>query len=245
MHRSIPRIVILGDGLLGSELHKQTGWDIVSRKENSFDITQPDTFFSHFIDIFDGVAASRKYNVIVNCIANTNTYSTNKEEHWEVNYKGVANLVDFCNKWNIKLIHISTDYVYTNSIKEASENDVPIHGNNWYSYTKLLGDAYIELKSNNYLICRGTHKLKPFPYDKAWIDQTGNFDYVDIISKLIFQLIQSDSTGVFNIGTHIKSMFELASQTTPVKVAFRTPEVPGNTTMNLNKLNNALKVTNK
>ena len=34
---------------------------------------------------------------------------------------------------------------------EASENDIPIHGNNWYSYTKLLADAYIELKSKNYL----------------------------------------------------------------------------------------------
>ena len=111
--------------------------------------------------------------------------------------------------------------------------------------TSIVEEVIYELKSNNYLICRGTHKLKPFPYDKAWIDQTGNFDYVDTISKLIFQLIQSDSTGVFNIGTHVKSMFELASQTTPVEVAFRTPEVPRNTTMNLNKLNNALKGTNK
>jgi len=244
MHRSIPRIVILGDGLLGSEIHKQTGWDIISRTKNKFDIIQPDIFANYFIDLFDGMIATKKYDVIVNCVANTNTYATNKEEHWNVNYKGVANLVDFCNKWDIKLVHISTDYVYTNSIKEASEDDVPIHGNNWYSYTKLLGDAYIELKSNNYLICRGTHKLKPFPYDKAWIDQVGNFDYVDITSGLIIKLIQSDSTGIYNVGTHIKSIFELASQTTQVKIAFRNPEVPGNTTMNINKLNNALKGIN-
>ena len=164
-----------------------------------------------------------------------------------VTWTGFAfvDLVDFCNKWDIKLVHISTDYVYTNSINEVSENDIPIHGNNWYSYTKLLGDAYIELKLNDYLICRGTHKPKPFPYEKAWIDQTGNFDYVDVISGLIVQLIQSDSIGIFNIGTNIKSIFELASQTTPVKVAFRPSEVPGNTTMNVNKLNNAFKGINK
>ena len=244
MHRSIPRIIILGNGLLGSEIHKQTGWDIISRKENGFDITQPDMFMSYFIDLFDGVAASKKYDVIVNCIANTNTYSLNKEEHWNVNYKGVANLVDFCNKWGIKLVHVSTDYVYTNSINEASENDIPIHDNNWYSYTKLLGDAYIELKSSNYLVCRGTHKPKPFPYDKAWIDQIGNFDYVDVMSNLIIQLIQSDSIGMFNIGTQIKSIFKLASETTSVKVAFRPSETPGNTTMNKNKLNEALKGIN-
>ena len=225
---------ILGNGLLGSEIHKQTGWDIISRKENGFD----------FRDLSSYENLLKDYDVIVNCIANTNTYSPNKEEHWDINYKGVADLVDFCNKWSIKLVHISTDYVYTNSIKEASENDVPIHGDNWYSYTKLLGDAYIELKSNNYLICRGTHKPKPFPYEKAWTDQVGNFDYVDTISKLIIKLIESNSTGIFNVGTHVKSIFELASQTTTVKVAFRPSEVPGNTTMNLNKLNDAFKGTN-
>jgi len=238
------KVVVLGDGLLGSEIVKQTGWDIISRKKDRFNITQPSTFINYFIDIFEGVIAAKKYDVIVNCIANTNTYSTNKEEHWGVNYKGVADLVDFCNQWNIKLIHISTDYVYTNSIKEASEDDVPIHGNNWYSYTKLLADSYVELKSTNYLICRGTHKPRPFPYDKAWIDQTGNFDYVDVASDLIIKLIQSNSTGIYNVGTHIKSIFELASQTSTVKIAFRNPEVPGNITMNINKLNNALKGIN-
>jgi dTDP-4-dehydrorhamnose reductase len=238
-------IVILGNGLLGSELQKQTGWGIISRKENEFDITQPDMFMSYFIDVIDGVIATKRYDVIINCIANTNTYSNDKEEHWNVNYKGVADLVDFCNLWEIKLVHVSTDYVYTNSIDEASENDIPIHGNNWYSYTKLLGDAYIELKSNNYLICRGTHKPNPFPYEKAWIDQFGNFDYVDIMASLITQLIKNNNSGLFNIGTQIKSIFELASQTTPVKVAFRPSETPGNTTMNINKLTNALKGINK
>lgn len=244
MYRSIPRILILGNGLLGKEIHNQTGWDIISRKENGFDITQPDKFYSYFLDIFDGLAVAKKYDIIINCIANTNTYSNNKEEHWNINYKGVADLVDFCNIWNIKLVHISTDYVYTNSINEASENDIPIHGNNWYSYTKLLADAYIELKSNDYLICRGTHKPNPFPYSKAWIDQTGNFDYVDVMSSLIIQLVKNNNAGLFNIGTQIKSIFELASQTTPVEIAFRTPETPGNTTMNVNKLNDALKGIN-
>ena len=244
MHRSIPRILILGDGLLGKEIHNQTGWDIISRKENGFDITHPDRFTQYFIDTFDGLAAIKKYDILINCIANTNTYSTSKEEHWNINYKGVADLVDFCNMWNIKLVHISTDYVYTNSINEVSENDIPIHGNNWYSYTKLLGDAYIELKSNDYLICRGTHKPNPFPYDKAWIDQIGNFDYVDVMADLIIQLVKNNNIGLFNMGTQTKSIFELASQTTPVKVAFRPSETPGNTTMNVNKLNDALKETN-
>ena len=226
--------LVLGDGLLGSEIIKQTGWDYISRKKDGID----------FCNLSSYENTLKNYDTILNCIANTDTYSTNKEEHWGINYKGVADLVDFCNLWDIKLVHISTDYVYTNSINEASENDIPIHGNNWYSYTKLLGDAYIELKSNNYLICRGTHKPNPFPYYKAWIDQTGNFDYVDVISNFIIQLVKNNNTGLFNIGTKPKTIFELASQTTPVEVAFRTPETPGNTTMNVNKLNDVLKGIN-
>jgi dTDP-4-dehydrorhamnose reductase len=238
-------IVILGNGILGSEIQKQTGWGIISRKENGFDITQPDKFQSYFTEVFDGVIAVNKYNVIVNCIANTDTYSTSKKDHWEVNYRGIANLVDFCNMMNIKLVHISTDYVYTNSKNETSEEGIPIHGDNWYSYTKLLGDAYIELKSKNYLICRGTHKPNPFPYNKAWVDQIGNFDYVDVISNLIINLIKNNSSGIFNIGTEIKSIFELANRTNSVETSLRPPLVPGNTTMDVSKLKNALKNFNQ
>jgi dTDP-4-dehydrorhamnose reductase len=232
-------IVILGDGLLGSELVKQTGWDCISRKKDGFDITKPEIFTKYLIENHNGVVFTSKYDYIVNCIAYTDTYSSNKELNWDINYKGVADLVDFCNKWNIKLIHISTDYVYINSIPEASENDIPIHGNNWYSYTKLLADAYIELKSNNYLICRGTHKPNPFPYDKAWVDQVGNFDYVDVIAKLIIKLVKNKASGIYNVGTNLKSIFNLAEQTN-IKVlpSLKSNNIPANTSMSINKINN-------
>lgn len=238
------KVVILGDGLLGSELQKQTKWDFLSRKHHGFDITNPKSF-NLLLKTFDGVAQEVKYTTIINCIANTNTYSDNKKEHWDVNYKGVADLVDFCNINNIKLVHISTDYVYTNSTNISSEDSIPIHGNNWYSYSKLLGDSYIELKSNNYLICRGTHKPTPFPYNNAWVDQIGNFDYVDVISNLIVQLINNGCVGVFNVGTDIKTMYNLASQTSTPTPLLSPSNVPHNTSMNLNKLKHALKGNNK
>ena len=234
------RIVVLGDGLLGSEVVKQAGWDCISRKKDGFDITQTEKFNDYFIENYHSVAFATKYDCIVNCIAYTNTYSSDKESNWNVNYKGVADLVDFCNKWKIKLVHISTDYVYTNSISEASEDDVPIHGNNWYSYTKLLADAYIELKSNNYLVCRETHKPNPFPYSKAWIDQIGNFDYIDTISSLIIQLIKLEAVGIFNVGTELKSIYELANKTISATPVLKPNNVPSDTSMNLNKLHNTL-----
>ena len=59
-------IVVLGDGLLGSELIKQSGWDYISRKKDNFDLTQPDTFDKYFIQDFPEFGARMlKYNTII------------------------------------------------------------------------------------------------------------------------------------------------------------------------------------
>ena len=229
MYRSVSRIIVLGDGLLGKEIVKQTGWDFISRKKDGFDIRNSKSF------------DFENYDVVVNCIACTNTYSDDKESNWNINYKAVADLVDYCNDKNIKLVHISSDYVYSGSNNNASEIDVPVHSKNWYSYTKLLADAYIELKSKNYLVCRGTHKPNPFPYDTAWINQIGNFDYVDIIASIIIKLVNSNSFGIFNIGTELKSIFDLARKTNEnVKAVLKPYVVPENVSMDISKLKKEL-----
>lgn len=221
-------VLILGDGLLGREIVNQTGCNFISRKKNGFDVNSKFEIGNYI---------SKPYNTIINCIACTNTYSMDKQLHWDTNYAFVAKLIEYCNINSLKLVHISTDYVYANSVDNASENDVPIHFNNWYSYTKLLADALIELQSNNYLICRCTHKPTPFPYETAWVNQVGNFDYVDIIAKLIIELVNKNARGLYNVGTQVKSMYDLASRTKIVNPALKTNYFPENTSMNLNKLN--------
>lgn len=220
--------LILGDGLLGSEIIKQTNWDYISRKKDEFDITK-------------GVFNFENYATIINCIAYTDTYSNSKENNWNINYKAVADLVDYCNQNNKKLIHISTDYVYTNSVSNASEDDIPIHGNNWYSYTKLLADAYIELKCKNYLIIRESHKPHPFPYNNAWINHVGNFDYVNKIASIIILLTKLDINGIINVGTELKTIYDLAKKTKEDVVPSLKPNhVPNDVSINIDKLKNIL-----
>lgn len=216
--------LILGDGLLGSELIKQTGWDFLSRKSHNFNIEN----FENYID--------NSYDVIVNCIANTDTYSDDRDSHWNVNVKFVDRLIEYCNNNNIKLVHISTDYVYTGSETNSSENTVPVHCNTWYGYTKLVSDALVQIRSKKHLVIRCTQKPTPFPYDSAWIDQIGNFDYVDVITELIIKSIRKDLHGLYNLGTETKTMFELASRTSDVGKSFSPINVPKNTSMNINKL---------
>jgi dTDP-4-dehydrorhamnose reductase len=224
--------VILGNGILGKELAKQTGWDILSRSVNGLDLTDITTW-AHLL---------LPYDTIINCIAYTNTYDTNKEKHWDINYKAVVELMDYCNNHNKKLIHISTDYVYTNSLGIPNEDGIPIHQSTYYAYTKLLADGYIELKGKNYLILRGTQKPTPFPYEKAWINQLGNFDYIDVIASLYIKLIEKDAKGLFNVGTEPKSMYHLARKTNPnvESILNEDTKVPLNVIMDVSKLNKFL-----
>jgi len=237
------KIVILGNGLLGTELVKQSRWDIISRKEDGFDITNPSTFdllLECAEDLHLGKAVCKaRYDTVINCIAFTDTYSENKSKHWDVNYKGVADLVKFCNTWNIKLVHISTDYVYANSIGIPSEEDVPVHQATHYAHTKLLADGYVELKANHYLIIRATHKPYSFPYKGAWMDQLGNFDYVNVIAAGIIKSIEKQVEGILNIGTEFKSMFNLARRTNPTVTPIRIKDIkiPLNTQMDVSKFN--------
>ena len=217
------KTLILGDGLLGSELHKLTKWDLASRKLSNLDIDN----LSKLKDLVSG------YNNIVNCIANTDSYSDDKDKHLNTNFRFAVNLSNICNNLNIKLIHISTEFVYANNIQPPTEEDLPLPDKSWYAYSKLLADEYISLTNNNFLICRLLHKPNPFPYDDVW-DVITSGDTVDKISSLIVQLIKEGATGIFNVGTGRKKLSSIA----PGKKVIPKPNhVPFDTSMNLSKLN--------
>lgn len=221
------KVLILGDGILGTELKKQTGWDLVSRKKTGFDIKD--------INLINKL--THKYDVIVNCIANTNTYSKDSLNHYEINLEFVKKLVKSCNQSLTKLIHISTEFVYANNEIPPTEKDIPIPHSSDYAKSKLLADIYIQSNSHNYLICRTLHKDNSIKYKSVWdIKTTG--DFVDKISSLIITLINNNASGLYNVGTGPKNLSDLFPGFRVVK---RPNNVPYDTTMNIDKLNNFLK----
>lgn len=227
------KVLILGDGLLGTEIQKQTGWDYYSRKKDGFDITSSSSFQK-----LGDLIQSNSYTTIFNCIGNTDSYSSDKQKHWDVNYRGVLDLVDFCNTYNLKLIHISSDSVYGNCDGIPTEEDVPMTVATQYSHCKVLADGYVQIRSKDYLLIRCSFKKKPFPYPGAWVDQIGNFDYVDVIGNLIIKLIKGKATGIYNVGTELKLMYDLACQTNPNVHPIRRQHtlMPNNTSMDISKM---------
>jgi len=222
MHRGVPTALILGDGLLGSEIASQTGWNVASRKLGNLDINN----YSELCALISG------YPTIINCIANTDSYSANKQEHWDINYEFAAKLSDLCKLRGKKLVHISTEFVYANNTYPPSEEDLPLPDHNWYAYTKLLADEYIKLTNDNFLICRELHKPRLLNYNNIWNVRTSG-DTVDKIATLIVKLVYKNATGVYNVGTGDKTLSEIF----PDIPSINPPSgIPKDTRMNLNKL---------
>lgn len=223
--------VILGDGILGSELWSQTKWDIISRKTDNFHAEKSD--LEEFLLNHSASSPLRpKYDVIVNCIANTASYSSDHDQHMAINFTFVQKLVAFCNQHNVKLIHISTEFVYANNPSPPRETDQPLPDNSHYAKSKLLADYYLSFFSNDYLICRLLHKENGFSPENVWDCQTSG-DQVKNIAPLIIHLIKTNQTGIFNVGTGDKTLSDLSEHS---KVIAPPEHVPKDTRMNLEKL---------
>jgi len=214
--------------MLGTCLHERSGWELLSRKRDGFDLQNIEAHANRF----EGKIA------VVNCIAHTKTYS-NDDNHMKVNYEFVIKLVDLCLSKNIKLVHISTGYVYTNNRNNPTEEDTPIPQDTEYARTKLMTDEYVRRNMENYVIIRSVHKMKPFPYDNAFVDHTGNFCYVDEVADFIIECVERDFKGVYNVGKNTMSMYEFAKTTKPdVKPSIRPPEMPETVTFDCSKYTN-------
>ena len=110
------KVLILGDGLLGSEIGKQTEWDYISRKKDGIDVLDFNTLIP-YMDNFD---------TILNCIAFTKTYSEDKKSSWLINYKFVDELVEYCNKTNKKLFELAGNRAQIFNKRSESKVEDPI-----------------------------------------------------------------------------------------------------------------------
>lgn len=100
---------------------------------------------------------SQKIEVIINCAAYTavDKAETEPELADAINHLAVANMAEIAKEFNLKLIHISTDYVFdgTNH-KPYVETDIP-NPQSVYGGTKLKGEQAIQkINPKNSIIIR-------------------------------------------------------------------------------------------
>jgi len=160
------------------------------------------------------------------------------------NIVGTCNVVSECCKRDIKLIYFSSNYVYPCEKGNYKETD-PLLPKNNYAWSKLGGECAVQMYKNS-LILRLSITEKPFKYKKAYTNIKSSFLYHPDAASIIIKLI--DKKGIINIGGKNQSIFQFAKKSNvnvvPIKYDKRKEEyvLPKNSSLNLSKLKNILKL---
>ncbi len=119
-------------------------------------------FFSRSeVDITDKNSLKSAFNELgfdycVNCAAYTNVEEAEKniEEAFLINAEGVKNIAEVCSDRQVKLIHVSTDYVFDGEKRKPYSTFDSTNPINQYGKSKLKGELYIQELLKNYYIIR-------------------------------------------------------------------------------------------
>jgi dTDP-4-dehydrorhamnose reductase len=206
-------LVIGSDGQLGLEFQKISNsydsllWIFSNIK--TLDLLKLDTINSFLNNI--------NPNVIINCAAYTNVDKAEAESKLanKINYKAV----DIISKWtssnNVKLIHISTDYVFDGSSKIPLSEDSNTNPICEYGRSKLKGEEVCLKNDTNSIIIRTSWLYSSFGknFVKAMIDlmkknssikvvndQIGSPTYTYDLVKVILKIIVNykNKSGLFH-----------------------------------------------
>ena len=97
-----------------------------------------------------------KINIILNTAAYTDVISAEVEREKVdlVNTFAVKNLVELSEKYNCKLIHFSTDYVYNSFDKIPIKENSKANPINYYGKSKRNGEVFIEQSTSESIVIR-------------------------------------------------------------------------------------------
>lgn len=114
------------------------------------------------VDVLRSKVAEVRPNIIINCAAYTNVdeAEVQKENSEKINAESVHTLALLCKENGIKLVHYSTDYVFSGKAEDKNlysdgypetHTIAPI---NQYGYSKWLGEQRIAESGCDYLVIR-------------------------------------------------------------------------------------------
>ena len=95
-------------------------------------------------------------NFIINTAAYTdvNKAEVERDKADLINEKGLKNLVELSEKYNCKLIHYSTDYVYNGKDKKPICENEKVNPLNYYGISKRNGEIFIEESTIESIVIR-------------------------------------------------------------------------------------------
>ena len=171
--KKINVLVTGSNGQLGKSLNfvynRKSIYNLIFKTKKQLNIINYDQLKNYIKD--------NNIQIIINAAAytNVNLAQKNSKASYLVNAEGVKIISDLCNKFNIILIHISTDYVYDGLKKKPYKKNDLCYPLSVYGKSKLKGDRYIIKNSKNYIILRLAWLYGPF----------GNNFFTKVINKFL------------------------------------------------------------
>jgi dTDP-4-dehydrorhamnose reductase len=114
----------------------------------------------HTLDIteateVDRIVSATRPDVIINTAAMTNVdqCETEREQCWKANVNSVEHLIEACQKNDVHLVHVSTDFIFDGSHGPLDENEKPAPVN-YYGESKLAAEEVILSSNINWSILR-------------------------------------------------------------------------------------------
>lgn len=165
------RILVTGaGGMLGSAVASTAmaaGHDVGARERARLDITDPGAV--------DEALSSEPWEALVNCAAWTDVDGA--EEHEEqatlVNGQGPANLARACEANGIRLVHVSTDYVFSGDKEGPYLESDPTGPRSAYGRSKLAGEQAVASSGAEHAIVR-----------TSWLYGANGSNFVDTMLRL-------------------------------------------------------------
>ncbi|MFE3977183.1 MULTISPECIES: dTDP-4-dehydrorhamnose reductase [unclassified Peribacillus] len=231
----------------------QLGYDVV-KEGNSRGLEMYGTS-SRILDITNKQSVSQyitelKPNVIIHCAAFTavDKAEDDKDSCYDVNVNGTKYLAEAAKLIGAKFVYISTDYVFDGQGNEPfTENDIP-KPVSYYGFTKYEGENIVQSILENWFIVRiswvfgvnGNNFIKTMlrlsdTMEELKIvgDQFGSPTYTFDLSRLLLDMIQTDSYGIYHASNEefctwaefAQEIFKLANKNVKVN-SITTEEYP-------------------
>ncbi|HEY6066063.1 MAG TPA: dTDP-4-dehydrorhamnose reductase [Thermoanaerobaculia bacterium] len=163
-----PRVLVTGaSGMLGSDLTPSlagAGYDVFARPRADLDVTDEGEVAAAFRDV--------EPHVVVNCAAFTKVDASETDDAaWTVNVRGVGNLARECRRRGVRLVQVSTDFVFDGTKGEPyteTDETAPL---SMYGRSKRAGEeAALDVPSA--LVVRG-----------SWLFGRGGWNFIEAILK--------------------------------------------------------------
>ena len=139
-----------GKGMLGRTLVRElTDFEVLPTDLPEADITDAAAF--------DALLKREKPDAVIHCAAMTavDKCETEIDFAYKLNAFGTANVAAACHRNNVRLIAISTDYVFEgNSDRPYNEFDTANGGNTIYGKSKFAGEEAVRRHCPDHVICR-------------------------------------------------------------------------------------------